>query len=583
MNIQRVLVIGAGAMGSQIALLCARAGYDTRCHDVAQASLERAGDELRARVERDIEKGRSTRIEADAAWSRLRFGTDLATLAEGVDFVIEAAIEDLALKRKVFAELDHLVPEHAIVATNSSSFVPSKLADASGRPRRFCNVHFFNPALVMKCVEIVAGPATSAATVEAARELVVTLGKTPVVLEKEIPGFVANRILNAARDEAIRLYEGGVASVESIDTACRTALGYPMGPFELMDLTGIDIGYLTKKARFEETNDPEDAPSQSVSDLVARGDLGKKTGRGWYTYTTSKASASARPSVRRPSTLDIAPRQLIMTLYGLYAREEHNWLSVSSVVRLMTDLGEDSAGARSSISRLKRRGVLEARKIDSAAGYSLSSNALEVLREGDLRIFGPKRASESDGLLIVVFSVPESERERRHQLRTLLSSLGFGTIFPGVWVAPNILHDEVAKTLENRGLASYVDVFRATYQDFGTLRDRVSQWWDLQAIQTEYDQFIETFAPVRASWKKSAKRPLTAFTAYIPMLTVWRRLPYLDPGLPLSVLPSDWSGSRATDLFADLDALLRGPAREHALATIHTKKSVAGPNTDKTA
>ena len=267
--------------------------------------------------------------------------------------------------------------------------------------------------------------------------------------------------------------------------------------------------------------------------------------------------------------LDIAPRQLIMTLYGLYAREEHNWLSVSSVVRLMTDLGEDSAGVRSSISRLKRRGVLEARKVDNAAGYSLSSDALDVLREGDVRIFGPKRASESDGLLIVVFSVPESERERRHQLRTVLSARGFGTISPGVWVAPSMLHDEVARALEARGLTSYVDVFRATYEDFGTLRDRVAQWWDLAAIQAEYDEFLAHFAPIRASWKKSSKQPQDAFAAYIPMLTVWRRLPYLDPGLPLSVLPAKWSGHRATDLFTDLDALLKQPAREHALATIH--------------
>lgn len=267
--------------------------------------------------------------------------------------------------------------------------------------------------------------------------------------------------------------------------------------------------------------------------------------------------------------IDIAPRQLIMTLYGLYAREEHNWLSVSSLVRLTSDLGEDSAGVRSSISRLKRRGVLEARRVENAAGYSLSPDALEVLREGDVRIFGPKRASEADGLLIVVFSVPESERDRRHQLRTLLSALGFGTISPGVWVAPSMLHDEVTRALENRGLTSYVDVFRATYEDFGALRDRVAEWWDLAAIQAEYDGFIAMFAPIRAAWKKSSKQPRDAFAAYVPMLTVWRRLPYLDPGLPLSLLPAGWSGSRATDLFADLDALLKQPAREHALATIH--------------
>jgi 3-hydroxybutyryl-CoA dehydrogenase len=271
-------------MGSQIALLCARAGYDVSCYDIAETSISRARNELGFRSQRDVQKGRSTGTDEDVAWARLKFGTDLAELAHGADFVIEAAVENLPLKRTIFADLDRLLPDHALVSTNSSSFVPSQLADATGRADRFCNVHFFNPALVMKCVEIVAGPATSASTIEAARQLVLSLGKTPVVLDKEIPGFIANRILNAVRDEAIRLYEGGIASVDAIDTTCRTALGYPMGPFELMDLTGIDIGYLTKTARFEETQDPNDAPSTSVATLVARGDLGRKSGRGWYRY-----------------------------------------------------------------------------------------------------------------------------------------------------------------------------------------------------------------------------------------------------------------------------------------------------------
>ncbi len=284
MAIDRILVIGAGAMGSQIALACARAGYTVACQDVAEESMERARRDLRARSERDVEKGRRSSGDEAVAWARLTFGTDLGALASDVDLVIEAAVEDLQVKRRIFAQVDAVAPEHAILATNSSSFVPSKLADVTSRPDLFLNIHFFNPALVMKCVEIVAGPDTSSATIEAAREFVLRLGKTPVVLEKEIPGFIANRILNAVRDEAIFLLESGVASVDAIDTACRTALGYPMGPFELMDLTGIDIGYLTKKGRFTETHDPKDAPSASVTALVERGDLGRKTGRGWYRY-----------------------------------------------------------------------------------------------------------------------------------------------------------------------------------------------------------------------------------------------------------------------------------------------------------
>jgi 3-hydroxybutyryl-CoA dehydrogenase len=162
--------------------------------------------------------------------------------------------------------------------------VSSRIADATNRPDRVCNMHFFNPALVMKCVEVVRNPKTSDATVETTVELTRRIGKAPVVLNKEIPGFVANRILNAVRDEAISLYENGIASVEDIDTACKSALGYPMGPFELMDLTGIDIGYYVKMARYEESGDPKDKPSKSVVEKVEKGELGRKTGKGWYEY-----------------------------------------------------------------------------------------------------------------------------------------------------------------------------------------------------------------------------------------------------------------------------------------------------------
>jgi 3-hydroxybutyryl-CoA dehydrogenase len=198
--------------------------------------------------------------------------------------VIEAAVEKLDVKRQLFADLDRICPPHAILATNSSSIVSSRIADATGRPEKVCNLHFFNHALIMKCVEVVRGPATSDLTVDTSISLVERLGKTPVVLNREIPGFVANRILNAVRDEAIFLLENGVASVADIDTACRTALGYPMGPFELMDLTGIDIGYLTKQDRFAQTGDPGDRPSRSVTALVERGELGRKSGKGWYSY-----------------------------------------------------------------------------------------------------------------------------------------------------------------------------------------------------------------------------------------------------------------------------------------------------------
>ncbi|MGH3588274.1 MAG: PaaX family transcriptional regulator, partial [Pseudonocardia sp.] len=227
---------------------------------------------------------------------------------------------------------------------------------------------------------------------------------------------------------------------------------------------------------------------------------------------------------------EIAPRRLILTLYGLYARDEHNWMSVSSVVRLMGDLGVDSAGVRSSISRLKRRGVLQSMKAGTAAGYALSDGALEVLREGDVRIFDHRQARASDGFVLVVFSIPESEREKRHTLRTTLSGMGFGTAAPGVWVAPRHLREEAGRTLERRGLASYVDLFTAHHEGFRPLPQQVAQWWDLDAINAEYGDFRTRFADAQARWKGSEDGTRTAFEIYVPMLTAWRRLPYLDPG-----------------------------------------------------
>jgi 3-hydroxybutyryl-CoA dehydrogenase len=283
-NVKKILVIGSGAMGSQIGMVCSLASYEVIIHDIDEGMLEKARAQLGKRMSRNVEKGRMEQEEVDAAFDRMSFTTELENAASGVDFVIEAAVEKLDIKREIFAKLDEAAPEHAILATNSSTIVSSQVAEATYRPDRVCNMHFFNPALVMKCVEVVRNPKTSDATVEATVELIRRIGKAPVMLNKEIPGFVANRILNAVRDEAISLYENGIASVEDIDTACKTALGYPMGPFELMDLTGIDIGYYVKMARYEESGDPKDKPSKSVVEKVEKGELGRKTGKGWYEY-----------------------------------------------------------------------------------------------------------------------------------------------------------------------------------------------------------------------------------------------------------------------------------------------------------
>jgi phenylacetic acid degradation operon negative regulatory protein len=260
-----------------------------------------------------------------------------------------------------------------------------------------------------------------------------------------------------------------------------------------------------------------------------------------------------------------SPRHLILSLLGLYAREEPDGLSVRSLIALMEDLDVDAAATRSSVSRLKKRGVLEPTRAGGQAGYVLSASALAVLREGDARIWSRPRASESDGWLVVVFSVPESERGKRHELRSLLTRLGFGTAAPGVWVAPATAYDETLAALERQGLASYTELFRGDYLGSGPTAGRVAEWWDLASIAALYDEFLAEHGGLTAL---SDPEPRAAFAAYVPMLTAWRRLPYLDPGIPLPLLPGGWPGEKAEGLFATLDARLRAPAAEHAHAVI---------------
>ncbi len=260
-----------------------------------------------------------------------------------------------------------------------------------------------------------------------------------------------------------------------------------------------------------------------------------------------------------------SPRHLILSLFGLYARGEGNGLSVRSLIALMAELEVDAAATRSSVSRLKKRGVLEPRRTDGQAGYALSAGALGVLREGDARIWSRPRASVDDGWLVVVFSVPEAERGKRHELRTQLTRLGFGTAAPGVWVAPGTAYPETLAALERQGLATYTELFRGDYVGSGPAAARVEEWWDLPAIAARYDEFL---AEHSALTRVREAGPARAFAAYVPMLTAWRRLPYLDPGIPLGLLPDGWPGERAGDLFATLDARLRDPAAKHALGLI---------------
>lgn len=282
-EVTRMTVIGAGAMGSQIAMLAALAGCETTVVDVDEKRIETALTNLRATVSRSVERGRLEATQVEEALPRLRSSTDLASAVRRSDFVIEAIVEDLDAKRSLFADLGRYAPTEAILATNSSSIVSSRLADVPN-PDRVCNMHFFNPALVMQLVEVVGGSHTSQTTIDSAVHLAKRMGKTPVVVKKEIFGFIANRVVGAIFDEAIALAEAGVATPEEIDIAVTKGLGHPIGPFALLDLTGIDVNVGIKTLEAEETGDPSRGPSRTLLDLAAEGRLGKKSGRGFYEY-----------------------------------------------------------------------------------------------------------------------------------------------------------------------------------------------------------------------------------------------------------------------------------------------------------
>jgi phenylacetic acid degradation operon negative regulatory protein len=259
------------------------------------------------------------------------------------------------------------------------------------------------------------------------------------------------------------------------------------------------------------------------------------------------------------------PRHLIVTVYGLYARSDAGWLSVAALIRLLADLGVDQAAVRSAISRLKRRGILAARRHEGQAGYELSAEALAILREGDARIFRRSRATLADGWLLAVFSVPESQRHRRHVLRSELTRLGFGMAAPGVWIVPAHPDDATADVLRRLGLDGYADLFHADHLAFGDIAAKVREWWDLDELDRQYQQFLQTHEPVLQRWQHdvAADTDRAAFADYVRALTGWRRLPYLDPGLPAELLPDGWAGIRAAELFFTLRSRLSDPAEAH--------------------
>ena len=282
-ELKRVVVVGAGTMGSQIALQTSLSGrYEVTLVDSVPGQLERARVQNQRLLDRSVEKGRVNAEAAAEALGRIKDSNDLNSAAASADLVIEAVVEDFDAKKSVFDALGKHAKQDAILASNSSTIAISRLAGFTGRPEQCCNMHFFHPVTVMQLCEVVRGPKTSDATVETAMEFVRSIDRTPVLLQKEIWGFIVNRILFAASEEAMRLLAGGYASAEDIDVAVQKGLNWPMGPFHLLDFSGLDIFYGAMKDRHRQ-GEGDDAP-ELLRKLVEEGHLGRKTGKGFFDY-----------------------------------------------------------------------------------------------------------------------------------------------------------------------------------------------------------------------------------------------------------------------------------------------------------
>jgi 3-hydroxybutyryl-CoA dehydrogenase len=283
-DIRKVCVVGAGTMGAQIAQQVALAGYPVALFSRSQERLDSAVKSNSKLLGKRVEKGKLEAGECEAALARVTAHTDLAEAARDADLIIESVAEDRETKRHICQQLDACAPATAIIASNSSTMASSFFADCISHQERLLNVHFFNPALVMQLVEVVRGPHTSDETVDTSIEFVRRIGRTPVLVAKETYGFIANRILFIAMQEAFRLVEDGYVSMEDADLAVKNGLNWPMGPFELADLVGLDVTEDILSQGHVQTGEQRWKPTAILTGRTTKGELGRKTGKGFYDY-----------------------------------------------------------------------------------------------------------------------------------------------------------------------------------------------------------------------------------------------------------------------------------------------------------
>lgn len=285
MEIKTIGVLGAGVMGNGIAQVAAQAGYNVVMRDIEERFVEGGIKNIDKFLAKTVEKGKMTADDKAKILGRIKGTTKMEDMKD-VDYVVEVVVEVMDVKKKVFAELDEITKPEAILASNTSSMSLTEMATAVKRPDKVVGLHFFNPVPLMRLVEVIRGMRTSDETIAVSMDLARKLGKEPVEVKTDIPGFLVNRLMVPHFVEAIQLYEKGVASKEDIDKAAKLGLNYPMGPFELMDLTGLDIGLAV--AQYFHDNLPKELkwdPPLIWENMVKSGLLGRKTGKGWYDYS----------------------------------------------------------------------------------------------------------------------------------------------------------------------------------------------------------------------------------------------------------------------------------------------------------
>ncbi|MFF7437285.1 3-hydroxybutyryl-CoA dehydrogenase [Streptomyces sp. NPDC008122] len=280
---RKLAVIGAGLMGSGIAQVSAQAGWDVVLRDVTDAALTRGTDGIKASYDKFVAKGKLTAEDAEAALGRITATTELDAVADA-DIVVEAVFENLDVKHEIFRSLDKIAKDGAVLASNTSAIPITKIAAVTGRPEAVVGVHFFSPVPMMQLVELVRGYKTSDETLATARAFAESVGKTCIVVNRDVAGFVTTRLISALVVEAAKLHESGVATAEDIDIACKLGFGHAMGPLATADLTGIDILVNAANNIYTESQDEKFAPPELMRRMVDAGDIGRKSGQGFYTY-----------------------------------------------------------------------------------------------------------------------------------------------------------------------------------------------------------------------------------------------------------------------------------------------------------